>query len=94
MAVMRLAAAALPRVGLKLLHEDGSSKVCPVKAPCASIQLHASNSDIVSVLLSQCLTTCPRVYCRDQNYSGSGKCFQEIISEKLLIFLRDGSCLN
>ena len=27
------------------------------------------------------------VYCRDQNYSGSGrKCFQELISEKLLIF--------
>ena len=28
-------------------------------------------------------------YCRDQNYSRSGKCFQELTSEKLLIRLRD-----
>ena len=34
------------------------------------------------------------VYCRDKNYSGSGKCFQELISEKLLILLRDRPCLE
>ena len=35
------------------------------------------------------------VYCRDQNYSGSGKVFPELTSEKLLIFfLRDGPWLE
>ena len=33
-------------------------------------------------------------YCRDQNYSGSEKYFQELVSEKLLILLRDGLCLE
>ena len=33
-----------------------------------------------------------RIYWRDQNYSGSGKCFQESISEKSLILLRGNSC--
>ena len=28
-------------------------------------------------------------HCRDQNYSGSGKCSPELISEKLLILLRE-----
>ena len=34
------------------------------------------------------------VYCRDQNYCGSEKCFQELISEKYRFFLRDGPCLE
>ena len=29
------------------------------------------------------------IYCRDPNYSGSGKCFQELISEKSLTLLPD-----
>ena len=33
-------------------------------------------------------------YCRDHNYSGSGKCFQELISKKLLALLRDRPCLE
>ena len=41
-----------------------------------------------------CATTRNMQYCRDQNYSGSGKCFQEFISEELLILLRDGPCLE
>ena len=34
------------------------------------------------------------VYCWDQNYGGSEKCLQELISEKLLILLRDRPCLE
>ena len=33
-------------------------------------------------------------YCRDKNYSGSGKYFQELISEKLLTLLQDRPCLD
>ena len=35
-----------------------------------------------------------RIYCRDKSYSGSEKCFLQLISEKLLILLRDRSCLE
>ena len=31
---------------------------------------------------------------RTKNYSGSGTCFQELISERLLILLRDRPCLE
>ena len=37
-----------------------------------------------------CLGHLDKHYCRDQNYSGSEKCFQELMSEKLLIFFADG----
>ena len=33
-------------------------------------------------------------YCRDQIIADPEKYFQELISEKLLIFLRDGPCLE
>ena len=43
--------------------------------------------------LWECLQKISR-YCRDQNDCGSGKCFQELVSEQLLILLQDRPCLE